>query len=98
MQTLKAVRAFQNNWPDYWIIYEGKQTFGADPVARCDSEEHAAPIVHAVNTLDEAKAALADVSKRMLLADNTDGTLSSGARIAAKEAIKAVLAKLEGKE
>ena len=58
MQTLKAVRAFQNNGPDYWVIYEGKKTFGADPIAHCDNEANAALIVKAVNTHERAKAAL----------------------------------------
>ena len=89
MQTLKAVRAFQNNGPDYWIIYEGKQTFGADPVARCDSEERAALIVQAVNTHDRAKAVL-----QLLLDEYGKGGMLDGQLIIVQA--KALLADMEG--
>lgn len=41
----RAVRAFQNNGPDYWLIFEGKNTFGADPIASIPDEGNARAIV-----------------------------------------------------
>ena len=49
----KVVRAFQNNGPDYWLIYQGVKTFGADPVATCNNEEDARKIVKALNNLEK---------------------------------------------
>ena len=45
----KAIRAFQNNRPDYWLIYRGRKTFGADPICSCNTEEEARLIVAALN-------------------------------------------------
>lgn len=52
MTRYKAVRAFQNNGPDYWLIFCGTKTFGADPIARCDNVEDAHLIVNALNLLE----------------------------------------------
>lgn len=45
----KAIRAFQNNGPDYWLIYRGVSTFGHDPICTCYNEEEATRIVNALN-------------------------------------------------
>lgn len=37
----KYLRAFQNNGPDYWLIYKGKSVYGAAPVARYETEDEA---------------------------------------------------------
>lgn len=57
MPSFKAVKAFQNNGPDYWLIYEGTRTFGADPIATCDNPENARLIVDALNALFVAPVA-----------------------------------------
>lgn len=45
----KYVRAFRENMPDCFLIYEGKRTFGADPVLSTESEDVAKRIVDARN-------------------------------------------------
>lgn len=45
----KYLRAFQENGPDYFLIYEGVKVFKATPIARCEKEEHAVRIVNALN-------------------------------------------------
>jgi hypothetical protein len=45
----KMLRAFQNNGPCYWLIFEGVKVFGANPIASCDREEDAKKIVDALN-------------------------------------------------
>ena len=45
----KYVRAFRENMPDYFLIYEGKRTFGADPILSTESETIAQSIVDARN-------------------------------------------------
>ena len=35
----KYLRAFRNNAPCYYLIYEGKRTFGSDPIASTEDEE-----------------------------------------------------------
>ena len=57
MASFHAVRAFQNNGPDYWLIYAGTRTFGADPIAQCDNFENARLIVDALNALFAAPVA-----------------------------------------
>jgi len=47
----RAVRAFQNNAPDYWLIFEGKSTFGADPIARVADEETARALIARHNAI-----------------------------------------------
>jgi len=47
----RAVRAVQNNAPDYWLVFEGKSTFGADPIARVDNEETARTLVARHNAI-----------------------------------------------
>lgn len=49
LMRFKAVRCFQHNGASYWLIFEGPRTFGADPLARCDHEEHALQIAAALN-------------------------------------------------
>ncbi len=45
----KYLRAFQNNGPDYWLIYKGKAVFGANPVARYETEDEARLAVAVLN-------------------------------------------------
>ncbi len=45
----KTIRAFQNNGPDYWLIYRGVRTFGADPICSCNTEADARLIVESLN-------------------------------------------------
>jgi len=54
----RVVRAFQDNGPDYWLIFEGNKTFGADPIARCDQQERAEQIVREHNAHDKLVEAL----------------------------------------
>lgn len=59
----KAVRALQNNGPDYWLIYQGRRTFGADPLAQVGDECTADFIVRAVNSYDAMREALWAVAR-----------------------------------
>ncbi len=49
--SLKAVRAFQDNGPDYWLVTTGK--WRAPAVAKCNTEEEAKRVARAVNCHEE---------------------------------------------
>lgn len=49
----KSIQAFQNNGPNYWLVFKGDKVFGADPIARCDKAEDAQLIVNALNLWEE---------------------------------------------
>lgn len=48
-QTYKYLRAFRNNGPDYWLVFKGKAVYGADPVARYETEDEARLAVDMLN-------------------------------------------------
>ncbi len=90
----KCVRAFENNAPDYWLVYEGKQTFGADPIARCSTQESAERIVRAHNSFEAMKEVLTQIILEDDEIGGNPGRIPGDIVAGAEQA----LARAEGKE
>lgn len=73
--TWKAVKAFQNNGPDYWIVTD--KAFRGNLLARCDFQDDAEKVSRAVNAYEkdqEIKRKLVDCLKDALEVIGSWGT------------------------